>query len=113
MIETPLHVITELDAIRKQSERGIELLADAERRLLSAELAADRAEAQALLAAQGTVVDRQAVAKLASEESRFEAGLAKVEVNRIKLKLKHLTESTMAVQTTARMVELEWKVGGR
>lgn len=112
MIETPMDVIAELASIRAQSEKGIAVLADAEIRLVGAELMADRAEALALLDAQGTVVDRQAVAKLASQEQREIAALARAEVNRIKLKLKHLSESMMAVQTSARMVEIQWKTAG-
>jgi hypothetical protein len=108
-LETPLDVVRELGRIRATSERGIELLAEAERNLVALELAADRVEALALLDAQGTVVDRQAVAKLAAADAREEASMAKVEVNRIRLKLKHLTESMMAVQTSARMIELQWK----
>lgn len=111
-IVTPLDVITELASIRAQSEKGIGYLAEAEIKLVAAELAADRAEALALLQAEGTVVDRQAVAKLQSAAEREVAALAKVEVNRVRLKLKHLTESMMAVQTSARMVELQWKTAG-
>lgn len=112
MIETPLDVITELASIRAQSEKGINYLAEAEQRLVAAELAADRAESLALLEAQGTVVDRQAIAKLKSETEREAAQLARIEVGRVKLKLKHLTESMMAVQTSARMIEIQWKTAG-
>lgn len=110
-IETPHDVIHELTLIRNDSERGISLLADAEQRLVTLELAAERAEALALLDATGTVPDRQAIAKLHSQDAREKAALARVEVNRIKTKLKHLSEAMMAVQTSARMVELEWKSG--
>jgi hypothetical protein len=109
---TPDQIIQELMRIRNESERGIGILSEAENKLLELELIAEKAEARALLAAEGTVVDRQAVAKLESAEERFEAGLAKIEVNRVKTKLKHLTESMMAVQTSARMVEIMWKQAG-
>ena len=109
MIDTPLDVINELASIRSQSERGIALLAEAEAKAVKLELEADKAEALALLEAKGNIPDRQAVAKLASLEQREAAELARVEVSRIKTKLRHLSESMMAVQTSARMVELEWK----
>ena len=112
LIENPQDVISELASIRAQSEKGIGYLAEAEQKLVAAELAADRAESLALLEAEGTVVDRQAIAKLKSESEREAAALAKVEVNRVRLKLKHLTESMMAVQTSARMIELGWKTAG-
>lgn len=98
--------------IRRQSEKGVQLLADAEQKLLKLELDAERIEATALLDAQGTVVDRQSLAKLASYEAREAAGLARVEVNRIKTKLKHLSESMMAVMHAGKMVEITYKTAG-
>jgi hypothetical protein len=112
MIETPGDVIQELLAIRSESERGLKLLGVTEKRLIEAVTAADRAEASALLEAQGTVADRQAVALLKSETERHAAELVRAELNYIKAKLKHLSESMMAVQTSARMVELQWKTSG-
>lgn len=98
--------------IRRQSEKGVQLLADAEQKLLKLELDAERIEATALLDAQGTVVDRQSLSKLASYEAREAAGLARVEVNRIKTKLKHLSESMMAVMHAGKMVEITYKTAG-
>lgn len=112
LIETPLQVIQELSAIRSESERGIKLLFDAEKKYVQLDLAADKAEARFFLDAQGTVSDRQAVAKIQSEAERLAAEIAKAEVSYIKTKLKHLSESMMAVQTSARMVELQWKTSG-
>lgn len=112
MIESPGDVIHELTAIRAESERGLKLLAATEKRLVEAMMAAERAEASALLEAQGTVADRQAVARIASEKEREAAELTRAELNYIKAKLKHLSESMMAVQTSARMVELQWKTAG-
>jgi hypothetical protein len=109
---TPDMVIQELMEIRRQSEKGISLLADAEQKMIQLELDAERIEAQALLDNQGTVVERQAIAKLKSLEARQAAGLAKVEVNRIKTKLKHLSESMMAVMHAGKMVEITYKTAG-
>ena len=108
-METPGQVIKELERIRQQSEKGIELLAQAETKYLELEAAADKIENSELLKAQGTVVDRQAIAKLKSAEARFEADLAKVELNRIKTKIKHLSESLMAVMAAGKLVEMEWR----
>lgn len=112
MIETPLDVVSELAAIRRESERGVSVLAEAEKKAALLELEAERVEALAFLEAQGTVADRQAVAKLRSNEAKQAAELARVEVTRVKTKLKHLSETTMAIQTSARMVELQWKTAG-
>jgi len=108
-METPGQIIKELERIRQQSERGIELLAQAETKYLELEAAADKVEHSELLKAQGTVVDRQAIAKLKSADARFEADLAKVELNRIKSKIKHLSESLMAVMAAGKLVEMEWR----
>ena len=109
---TPDLVIQELQDIRRQSEKGIQMLADAENKFLELDTKAETIEAQALLASEGTVVDRQARAKLASSEARYEASVARVEVQRIKTKLRHLNESMMAVMSAAKMVEITYKTAG-
>jgi len=109
---TPDSIIQELMEIRRQSEKGVNLLADAEQRQIKLELKAETIEAQALLDNQGTVVERQAIAKLASAQAREDAAIAKAEVNRIKVKLKHLSESMMAVMAAGKMVEVTYKTAG-
>jgi len=108
-METPKEVIRELEKIRNQSEQGIALLAEAEIKYLELASAADRVEATELLSAQGTIVDRQAVAKLKAMDVRFEADLAKVELNRIKAKIRHLSESQMAVMAAGKLIQIEWR----
>jgi hypothetical protein len=108
-METPKEVIKELEKIRNQSEQGIALLAEAEIKYLELASAADRVEATELLSAQGTIVDRQAVAKLKAMDVRFEADLAKVELNRIKAKIRHLSESQMAVMAAGKLIQMEWR----
>jgi len=108
-METPKEVIRELEKIRNQSEQGIALLAEAEIKYLELSSAADRVEATELLSAQGTIVDRQAVAKLKAMDVRFEADLAKVELNRIKAKIRHLSESQMAVMAAGKLIQIEWR----
>jgi hypothetical protein len=108
-LEFPADVIRELNAIREQAEKGVQVLADAEERLVHLVLEAERLEAIAFLNAVGTVAEREARATLASLEAREAAELAKVEVNRVKTKMKQLSESQMAVQTSARMIELQFR----
>jgi|AntRauMFilla1563_2_1112583.scaffolds.fasta_scaffold01177_13 hypothetical protein len=112
MIQTPGNVIEELAEIRARSEKGVGILFDLERQHALAELEVDRIEAQTILDAQGTVIDRQAISKLASHSQREVAALLRVQVNRAKAQLRQLSEATGAIQTSARMVELEWRVGG-
>ena len=66
-----------------------------EKKLAEATLAADSAEARALLDAAGTVVDRQAMAKLSSEAERFAEAIARAEYNRVKTKLRLLEQAQM------------------
>ena len=108
-METPKEVIKELEKIRNQSEQGIALLAEAEIKYLELASAADRVEATELVSAQGTIVDRQAVAKLKAMDVRFEADLAKVELNRIKAKIRQLSESQMAVMAAGKLIQMEWR----
>jgi len=108
-METPKQVIRELEKIRLQSEQGIFLLAEAEVKYLELASAADKIEATELLSAQGTIVDRQAVAKLKAMDSRFEADLARAELNRIKAKIRHLSESQMAVMAAGKLIQIEWR----
>lgn len=109
MIETPGDVVRELTDIRTQSERGVAYLAEIEEKYVRLDAEANRVELEEFLKAQGTVADRQAVSKIKADDLRFEAELARVEMNRVKLKLKHLSEAQMSVQTQARMVELQWR----
>ena len=110
LIETPLGIAKELSEIRSQSERGIELLAEAEKKRVRLELEAERKEALVFIEAGGTVADRTAIAKLESIALREDAELAKVEVNRIKTKLKHLSEALMATQSAGKMIELQYRI---
>lgn len=111
-IYSPGDVVRELAQLRADSERGISILAEAEQKYVLLSLEAEKVEALALLQAEGTIPDRQAIAKIQSLEARQAAELAKVEVNRVKTKLKHLSEAQMAVQTSGRMVELQWRTAG-
>jgi hypothetical protein len=112
-LKTPDSIIAELVHIRAEAQKGVDAQYRAEVKLAEATLAADRAEATVLLEAQGTVMDRQAVAKLKTEDERLAADLAKAEFNRVKTKMKVLEQAQMSVQTQARLVELMWKSAGQ
>lgn len=109
MIDTPGAVVAELEAIRKKSADGLLALREAEEELAAMERDADKLEAQEFLGAGGTVAERQAIAKLRAADAQYLVEVQRAKVGRIKLHLKQLSESTMAVQTMARMVELDWK----
>ncbi len=111
-IVAPDDIIRELRRINAESARGIMLLADAEKKAIELDLKADTIEAQSLIASQGNIPERQAIAKIESEQERLEAEIAKAEVNRIKTKLRHLQDQQSNLQTQARMVELTWRTAG-
>jgi hypothetical protein len=112
LIKTPDGIINELVEIRQRAAEGVEIQHEAEVELANAQLALDLAESRALLAAQGTVVDRQATARLQTEDQRLAADIAKAKLNRVRTKLKLLSEAQMSVQTQARMVELTYRTAG-
>jgi hypothetical protein len=111
-LQTPDSVIGELVAIRQQASKGVDALYAAEVKLAQLNNEAETVEAKALISAEGTVVDRQAVAKLKSAEQRLAADIAKAELNRVRAKLKVLSEQQMSVQTEARMVEMMYRTAG-
>lgn len=111
-IEHPGDVVRELNALRNRADEAVTALFGLEKDAVLAEIEADRIEAQALLDATGTIPERNAWAKLQSLEARQTAELARVKVSYAKNRLKQLSESVMAVQTTARMVEMQWKTAG-
>jgi hypothetical protein len=112
LIEFPNDVIKELAHIRQQSEKGVQILADAEIKYVELELEADKAEYSAFLDSTGNVAERTALSKLLSLPKRREAELAKVEVNRVKVKLRQLSEGMNATQTAGKMIELQWRTAG-
>lgn len=107
--QTPDSIIQDLKQIRNESAKGVEALFVAEEELAKCELAFDRAYSEAIMANQGTALDRQALAVLASSEAKFRRDIARAKVARVKTKLKLLSEHQMSVQTQARMVELTWR----
>ena len=111
-LQTPDSIIRELVQIRAEAQKGVTAQYDAEVKLANASLVLDTAEARALLDAQGTVVDRQAVAKLKTETERLEEAIARAEFNRVKTKMRLLEQAQMSVQTQARLVELMYKSAG-
>jgi predicted HTH domain antitoxin len=108
-ITTPAQVIAELNRIQTEAAKGVAVLFAAESKAVTLANTAEKAEAQAFLMAEGTVADRQALAKFNAADARLEAELAKAELNRVKTKLKQLSDAQVAVSVISRLVELEWR----
>lgn len=112
-LQTPSTILNELRAIRAEAAKGVNALYDVEAELAQAELDFDTAFAQALISATGTADERRAAATINSGQAKFARDIARAKVNRVKTKLKILSEQQMNLQTEAKMLlEIEWKLAG-
>ncbi len=100
----------ELASLTAESSRGPDHLYSAMTELARLEHELDTTEQKAFLDAQGTVADRQAIARLAAARARFERDIAKAKLERIKLKVRVLDTNIGALQTQARLVQAEVKL---
>jgi hypothetical protein len=108
-IITPGHIVQELQRLTKEMDRGASALYDAECKMADAEAAYDRAVSLAFINNDGTVADRQAVAKLKAVNERLQADLAKAEYNRVKTKMKTLSDQATMMAVISKNVEIQWK----
>ena len=106
----PSEIARELSELTQSSRRGVKALYEAEVNLARAEADLDKAEASAFISASGSVAERQATAKLACAELRFERDLAKAQVNRIRMKLRTIESELMAQATMAKILQAEMKL---
>ena len=108
-METPGQIVEELQRISKEMERGANALYDAEVKLADAEATYDKSVSLSFLNSQGTVADRQAVAKLQAIDEKLKADLAKAEYNRVKTKLKTLSDQATMMAVISKNVEIQYR----
>jgi hypothetical protein len=108
-IISPGHIIQELQRLTAEMDKGSNALYDAECKLADADAAYDKAVSLAFINNQGTVADRQAVAKLQSVEAKLQADLARAEFNRVKVKMKTLSDQATMMAVMSKNVELQWR----
>jgi len=108
-IISPSHIIQELQRLTAEMDRGSNALYDAECKMADAEAAYDKAVSLAFINNQGTVADRQAVAKLQSVDQKLQADLARAEFNRVKTKMKTLSDQATMMAVMSKNVELQWR----
>jgi hypothetical protein len=108
-IITPGHIIQELQRLTAEMDKGSNALYDAECKMADAEAAYDKAVSLAFINNQGTVADRQAVAKLQSVDEKLKADLARAEFNRVKTKMKTLSDQATMMAVMSKNVELQWR----
>lgn len=106
----PSEIARQITELTVENNKGYEALYAAEVELAEAEHNLDTVEAKAFLRAQGTVADRQALARLESAQARLERDLAKAKANRIRTKIKTLESALMASATQAKLIQSELKI---
>lgn len=105
-------VILELQRLTAEAAKAPQAIFEAEKKLAECEFAFERASALAYLNAEGTVVDRQSVAKLETGDLRLAADIAKAELNRVRNKAKQLSDAGVLNATIGRQIELLFRSGG-
>jgi len=108
-IISPGQIIQELQRLTAEMDKGSNALYDAECKMADAEAAYDKAVSLAFINNQGTVADRQAVAKLQALEEKLKADLARAEFNRVKTKMKTLSDQATMMAVMSKNVELQWR----
>jgi hypothetical protein len=106
----PLEIQQQLAELIAENQRGATALFEAERSLAEAEYDLDLVEQRAFIKAEGTVRDREAIARLEAAKSRLERDLRKAELNRIRQKIKSIETAMMAIGTQAKLMQVESKL---
>lgn len=105
----PSQITEEIARLTRENQRGAEALFEAEVKLAEAEHELDLIEQKAFIKTQGTVADRTALAKLESADARLQRDLRRAELNRIKVKIKTIETSLMAIGTQVKLMQAEMR----
>lgn len=107
---TPSEIQKQLAELTAENSKGYEALYQAEVALAQAEHDLDLIEQKAFIKHQGTVADRNAVARLEAAEARLQRDLRKAEANRIRMKIKAIESALMASATQAKLLQAETRI---
>ena len=107
---TPHEIIAELQRLTNEASKGPEAIYKAEVLMAEAEQVYDRELSLALLSSEGSIPEKQAKAKLAASDAKFQFDLAKASLSRMKLKVKQLESAQVAVSVISRLVESEMRL---
>ena len=107
---TPLEIQQAIAELIAENQRGANALFESEKALAEAEYELDTIEQKAFLKAEGTVKDREAIARLESAEKRLQRDLRRAEHQRIKVKIKAIEIGIMALATQAKLVQSEIRI---
>ena len=106
----PSEIVKGLQELTAMTRKGVEALFEAETDLADAERELDLIEAKAFLEAQGTVADRQALARFEAADARWNRDICKAKVNRVRTKLKGLEGEIMSNATMSKIMQAEMKL---
>lgn len=104
-----LEIQQQIAELIAENSRGATALFEAEKALAEAEYQLDEIEAKAFISAEGSVADRQAIARLKSASTRLQRDLRKAEFNRIKQKIRSIESALMALATQAKLIGVEYR----
>lgn len=104
-----LELQNQISELIAENSKGATALFECEQKLAEAEYELDTIEQKAFLAAEGTVADRQAIAKLKAADARLQRDLRKAEFNRVKVKIAQIQTALMALGTQAKLIGVETK----
>lgn len=105
-----LEMQKQISELIAENSKGATALFETESALAQAEYDLDTIEQKAFLEAQGTVADRQAIARLKSAENRLQRDLRRAEHNRVKVKIKQIETALMALGTQAKLISVETRI---
>lgn len=105
-MRTPDNVLEEIRTVRAQLMRASDAIAKARLNADRTDLEADLEFDKAFMTSDGSIPERQAVARHASQASRDVAFIAASELERVQKKTRHLEAALTSLQT-----ELKWMRG--
>tara|TARA_R110000868_G_scaffold275302_1_gene535035 strand:+ start:3996 stop:4382 length:387 start_codon:yes stop_codon:yes gene_type:complete len=103
-------IAKQISGLIAENQKGGNALHEAEVKLAHAENELDLIEQRAFIKHEGTVADRTAMARLAAAEARLQRDLRKAEANRIRVKIRSLESSLMALGTQVKLIQSEMKI---
>jgi ribosome-binding factor A len=104
-----LEIQKQIAELIAENAKGATALFETEQALAQAEFELDTTEAKAFLSAEGSVADRQAIAKLKAADKRLQRDLAKASHNRVRVKIKQIETALIALSTQAKLIGVEYR----
>lgn len=105
-----LEIQKQIAELIAENAKGATALFETESALAQAEYDLDLTEQKAFIAAEGTVADRTAIARLKAAENRLQRDLRKAEHNRVRVKIKQIETALIALSTQAKLIGVETRM---